>query len=273
MTISITIRWAGPSDAGNGSTYKIERTTDNVSWSELDADQAATSPYVSPTAVLDGDLAYGATSIDLVSATGISSSGYGWIDDALVQWTGKSTNTLTGVTWHSGYGTYADGSTFAEAHESYTDASVTPSLLAVLYRITHTNPDGLVSAPTYLWYYYPPAPASADHCVVLVNVATDLGVEAGDGLTVQAYLAADTQFGDLQGAHLNAQASAAKAQTTDAFGLAAFQCWRNSRRGGIGTGTDAAYTFLLDTGGTVLTLTAATIPDRDWVLLKDVGSV
>ena len=276
MAISITIRWAGPADAAAGSTYEVERTTDNVTWSAVAASQAATSPYVSPTAVLADDVIYGATTIGLVSATGISSNGYGWIDDALVQWTGKSVDQLTGVKWYSGAGTYAAGTTLAEAHESYTDASVTPTLLAVVYRITHTNPAGNISAPTYIWYYYPPVPASSDHCVVIVNVATDLGVEAGD-VSVQAYLAADTQFGDMQGAHLNAGASAQKTQTTDAFGLVAFQCWKSSRRGAIGTGVDAAYTFLLDSTAavqsTVLSVSVATIPDRDWVLLKDVGSV
>jgi hypothetical protein len=272
MAISVTLRWAGPADAGATSTYKIERTTDNSVWSTLAAAQAATSPYVSPSTTLSGNLAYDATSITLTSGTAISTTGYGWIDDALVQWTGKSSNTLTGVTWHSGSGTYADGTTFREAHESYTDASVTPTLLAVVYRITHTNPSSYVSAPTYIWYFYPPAPASSDHCVVVVNVMTDLGMEAGTSKTIQAYLAADTEFGDLYGPHLNAQASAAKSQTTDAFGVATFQCWKSNRRGGLGTGADAAYTFKLDTGGTVLTATATTIPDRDWVLFRDIGS-
>jgi hypothetical protein len=276
MAISITIRWAGPSDAANGSTYLIEQTLDNNSWTTLDADQAATSPYVAPAAVLDGDVAYGAPALDLVSGTPISASGFGWLDDALVEWSGKTSNQLTGVTWHSGAGTYASGSAFLEAHESYVDASVTPTLNAVVYRITHTNPDSNMSAPTYIWYFYPPAPASSDHCVVIVNVATDLGVEAG-AVSVQAYLKDDTQFGDMQGAHLNAGSSANKTQTTDDFGLACFQCWKSSRRGGIATGADAAYTFLLDAlaavQSTVLTVTVDSIPDRDWVLLKDVGRV
>lgn len=261
----VTIRWAGPADAAAASTYKIERTLNNVSWTTLDAAQAATSPYVSVSSTLDGDHDYGVTTVSVVSAGSFPASGFAWIDDALIQWAGKSSNDLTGVTWHSGYGTYATGTTVYVAHESYTDAGISISLNAVLYRITHTNAAGEVSAPTYLWYYSPPTPESADHCVVIVNVMTDLGVEARSGMYVDGYLAADTDFGLIPGQHMDAEASENKRQTTNAFGLAFFHCWRSSVRS-----EGEAYTFVLDAGAAnSLDLTVATIPDRDWVMLAD----
>lgn len=267
---SITLRWAGPADAVAGSTYKVERTTDNVSWSTLAAAQAATSPYVSPSSTLNANTDYGATSVVLVSGTAFSTTGFGWIDDALIQWTGKSSNTLTGVTWHSGYGTYASGTTVYEAHESYADTA-TITLNAVLYRVTHTDADGNASAPTYIWYYSPPSPASSDHCVVIVSIATDLGVEVQSAATVYAYLANDTQFGQLAGQHLDANGSLGSRPTTNAFGLAFFHCWKNSAREGMSGAADAAYTFVLKPGTGELTVTVSTIPDRDWVLLSQVA--
>jgi hypothetical protein len=268
---TITIRWAGPSDAAITSTYKIERTVNNVDWTSLAATQASTAPYVSVSNTLSGNVDYAATTIDLVSGTSISSAGYGWLDDALVQWTGKSTNQLTGVTWHSGYGTYATGTRLYEAHESYAD-SATIGLNAVLYRITHTNAAGDISAPTYLWFYSPPTPASSNHCVVITNIATDLGVEARSGLGVTATLATDTEFSTAAGSHLDKAMAATKTATTNAFGLAFHHCWKNSARAPV-TGSDAAYTFVLDSASTdKLTVSVSTIPDRDWVLLAQIAT-
>lgn len=264
---SITVRWSGPADTTSGSTYKIERTTDNVSWSTLAAAQAATAPYVSPSSTLNANTDYGAASVVLASGTAFSTSGWGWIDDALIQWTGKTSNTLTGVTWHSGYGTYASGTTVYEAHESYADTA-TITLNAVLYRVTHTDANGNTSAPTYIWYYSPPVPASSAHCVVVVPVGIDVGVDMQASVTVQAYLTADTQFGQLAGQHLDANAVAANSQTTNAFGLAFFHCWRDSARVDSAGGADAKYTFVLKPGTNSLTITASTIPDRDWILLS-----
>lgn len=266
---TITIRWAGPNDATSGSTYKIERTTDNASWTTLAASQAATSPYVSDTTTLAANTTYGDATISLASATAFPTAGYMWLDDALVQWTGKSGDNLTGCIWHSGYGTYAAGSTVYEAHESCVD-TVVITAGAVVYRITHTSSSGIPSAPGYICYYDPPQPESSDHCVVVVAVATDLGVEAREGISIQAYLAADTQFDSLKGAHLDAGQSANKTQTTNVFGLAFFQCQKNVRRVGIADAI-AAYTFVLDSDGAgKLTTTIATIPNRDWVLLSQI---
>lgn len=272
MTIDVTIRWSGPSDATAASTYKIERTLDNSSWTTLAAAQAATSPYKSVFSALNGNHVYGVATVAVVDGASFSSAGYGWLDDALIQWTGKTTHDLTGVTWHSGYGTYATGTTLYEAHETFADSGIAPALNAALYRITHTNAAGADSAPTYLWYFYPPVPASSDHCVVIASLASDLGMEAQSGSSIQAYLAEDTQYGDLAGQQLDMKASSARIAITNAFGLAFFHCWKNGRRGSA-TGTDAAYTFTLTGGGTAaLTVTVVTIPDRDWVLLKDIAS-
>lgn len=271
MTEDITIRWSGPTGAAAGSTYKVERSLNNVDWTVLAAAQAATSPYVSLIDTLSADSSYGATSIAMTEGV-FGSSGYAWIDDALIQWTGLSVKTLTGVTWHSGYGTYAAGTTCYKAHESYADTAVTVSLNAVLYRVTHISAAGVSAAPTYIWHYSPPTPASREHCVVISSIYTDLGFEARSGLGVQASLAADTEFSDLGGLHLDKGQSAAKTATTNAFGLAFHHCWRSGKRSAI-SGADAAYTFVLDSASAdKLTVTVATIPDRDWVLLSQIAS-
>lgn len=267
----ITIRWAGAPDAASGSTYKVERTTDNASWSTLAATQAATAPYAADETTLDGNASYGETTLDLVDASAFPTSGYAWLDDALVQWTGKSSNQLTGVVWHSGYGTYASGTVVSEAHESYADTGVTISANAVLYRITHTDPDGNVSAPLYLWYFSPPAPASSRHCVVIVPLGSDLGVTMQASETVTCQLAADDQFGLASGPHLDSNEGTDNAQTTNVFGLAFFHCWRSSTREGQGGAADAAYTFVLKPGTNSRSVTVSTIPDRDWVLLSQVA--
>lgn len=273
MTINITLRWAGPSDAASGSTYKIEKALATWSFATLAAAQAATSPYASLTATLAADAVYGDTGLTL-NANSLSASGYGWLDDALVQWTGKSGADLTGVTWHSGYGTYPSASTLYEAHESYTDSGVDPSTNgAVVYRITHTDADSRDSPPAYCWYFYPDAPESKDHCVVIVMVGTDLGMAVRTGVSVTCGLATDDQFADIGGAHLDKDQSAGNTATTNALGLAFFHCWKSGARGGKGGAADAAYTFTLDAGtADALAVTVATVPDRDWVLLKDIGA-
>lgn len=268
----ITIRWSGPADAASGSTYKIERTLNNSSWTVLVPAQAATTPYVCVTGALAANTAFGASSIVLVNGTSFGTSGYAWIDEGLIQWTGKSTNTLTGVSWRTGYGTYASGTAVYVAHESYTDAVVTISANVVLYRLTHINAAGASSAPTYLWYYAPPTPASSAHCVVVTNIAADLGIEARPTLNVSAYLSVDTEFSDMGGLHLDAGKSAVKTVATNVFGVAFHHCWKSNARRSI-RGADAVYTFELDAASAdKLTVTAETIPDRDWVLLSEIGS-
>jgi hypothetical protein len=270
MAETITVRWAGPSDATSGSAYRVERSLDMATWSELAAAQAATSPYVSVTGTLNGAATYGSTTI-VMNANSLSSSGYGWLDDALIQWTGKSGDNLTGVTWHSGYGSYASGSTIHQAHESYTD-STTPTDAAVVYRITHIDSASRESPPTYCWYYYPDAPASRDHCVVLATIGADLGVDAQAGVSVRCYLSTDDQFASIGGSHLDADVLPANTATTNDLGIAQFQCWKSSARAAKGGGAASSYTFVLNTANGPLTVTAATIPDRDWVLLKDIAA-
>lgn len=272
MTVNITVRWSGPADATSGSRYKIERTLDWAEWSTLAAAQAPTSPYVSATAALGANTNYGAPTV-AVTDDGLPAAGYGILDDAVLQWTGKGSGTLTGVTWHSGFGTYASGSLVVQALESYVDAAVTPTNLAAVYRITHTDSSGYVSAPTYFWFYYPDPPASRDHCVVIVKIGTDLGVGVRAGVTVTCQLATDDQFAVIDGAHLDkGQSGAANSQETDALGLAAFHLVCDDARMGLGGTADAAYTFTLDTGAHSKPVTVANVPRRAWVLLKDLGA-
>lgn len=268
----VTVRWAGPADAGSASTYKIEYTLNNSSWTTLAAARAATSPYVSPSSTLASDTSRAMASVALVDATSFSSSGYGYLDDALIQWTGKTGDTLTGVIWHSGYGTYASGSTVYEAHESATASGITISLNAVLFRITHTNPAGLVAQPAYAWYFSPPT-APANCCTVVTLVNSDIGFEARADISIEASLAQDVSFALIGGAHLDSGQSAVKSQTTNAFGLAFHACWRSSEREAIGLSA-APYTFILDSGSSTekLTVTAETIPDLPWVLLSQIAT-
>jgi len=262
----ITIQWAGKAAAG--STYRIERATDDLeTWIVKTAAQRDTAPYTSPHGTIEGNIIYGAATVALSDATTFSSSGKGWLDDALLEWTGKNGNSLTGVSWRSGYGTYAAGSSLYEAHETYTDTNVTVSKNAVVYRITHIDAEGNESAPAYLWYYMPPKPESSQHCVVVVAIGADLGVAVQSGTTVTCRLKTDDQFG-ATGGHLDANADPVNVntQSTNSFGLAFFQCWKSSARAdGL-----APYEFVLKPGAGELKVSAGVIPDRDWVLLSQI---
>lgn len=268
----ITIRWAGAADAESGSAYRIERTLDGETWAELVGAQAATAPYAPVGSALDGNLTAGAASIELVDASSFASSGYAWIEDALVQWSSKVGSTLSGVVWHSGHGVYASGSEVLVAHESYIDSGVVLVHHAALYRIIHVTGDGNESAPAYLWYYAPPAPASSQHCVVVVHIGADLGVAPQEGVSVQGFLASDNQFGLLAGQHLDANAGAGNQASTNALGLAFFHCWKDRARYGLVGASDAAYIFILKPGTGQLVVTAQSIPDRDWVLLAQIAT-
>jgi hypothetical protein len=133
-----------------------------------------------------------------------------------------------------------------------------------VYRITHINGSGVESAPTYMWYYYPPVPVSSSHCVVVVVAAEDTGVGRKESAAVTCTMATDDQFDGSTGAHLD---KTSNSENTNALGLAFFQCWKNVARASL-AGTDAAYSFSVNGLG----VTVATIPDRDWVLLSQIGA-
>lgn len=269
----ITVRWAGPSDANSGSIYKIERSLDGSAWTTLAASQAATTPYVSPASTLASNAAYGASSLALVDANAFSTSGFAWIEDALVEWTGKASNTLTGVTWHSGYGIYAGGSAVYEAHESYADESVTITNNAALYRVTHTTTGKHAAAPLLIWYFAPEAPVDSHHCVVIVLIGADVGDARRVGRSVTCYLENDNEFNAISGEHLDSNEDAANSATTNALGLAFFHCVKSSRRITSDGAAVGRYVLVLDSADAQsITLHAATIPDRDWVLLSQIVS-
>lgn len=271
----VTVWWAGPADATADSVYNVEYTLDGSNWQTADADQAATSPYVSLSAVLREIASFGDDEIYVgIAASTFSTSGYGYLDDALIQWTSKSGSpmmgyTLSGVTWHSGYGSYDVSSLVYEAHESLTATGLTLSNNAVLWRITHINGDGLASQPAYLWYLEPPV-APANCCMVVTAVNSDLGMEARSGINVDALLAEDDDFALIGGLHLDSGQSASKSQLTNDLGLTFHACWRSSARAAAGAGK-SKYTFILDSGSTEkLTVTVNTIPDMPWVLLSQI---
>ena len=273
-TITITPRWAGPADAGATSTYKIEYTWNGGEWTELASEQAATSPYVSPSSTLASNATRGDTTIALSSATGFSSAGYGYVDDALIEWKDKTGDNLTNVIWHSGYGIYASGSPVYEAHEEIVaenldyDGTVP---MAVVFRITHTNPDGKVSPPAYLWHFVPLS-VPANCCAVITVINTDLGFEPRANVFVDASLQYDKSFALISGAHLDKGQSAAKSQETTSIGITQHACWRSSAREAVGL-ADTPYTFILDSFGLEpLTVTVNTIPDLPWVLLSQIAT-
>lgn len=269
MAETIILRWYGPADATSGSRYRVERTLDWTTWTELAAEQAATSPYVSANAALAADAEYGDATLTFDDLTGFSAAGYMWLGMALVQWTSKDGDTLEGCTWHSGYGAYESGTLGYEAHENYTDTGVLPTLGAVVYRVTHIDATDRESPPAYAWWYYPDAPNSGEHCVIVVSIGPDLGLDPQVSVTISCQLATDDQYSRLTGQHLD-QATGAD-QVTNALGLAQFQCWKSAARYGKGGGAASAYSFTLNTTSGPLTVTVAEVPERDWVRLFDVG--
>ena len=269
---SITIRWAGPSTAGERSEYRIERSLDNSQWDELGS-QPSTPPYAGQASTLNKDTPYGSKQIVLLSAAGFSNSGFGWLDDALIQWSNIIGDMLDGCFWHTGAGIYAAETLFFEANESYSEDIEAIPNNAALYRITHIDQNRNESAPLIIWFYNPPKPASSQHCVVIVNIGADLGLAPQAGVSVQAYLASDNQFGLVAGQHLDTNAGTANTTTTNALGLAFFHCWKDAARFGAAGAADAAYLFVLKPGTGQLVVTAEAIPDdRDWVLLSQIAT-
>lgn len=268
--MDITVRWAGASDAAAGSTYKVERSVDFTSWTQLAAAQAATSGYVTKQSTLVGNTAWGATSIVLTSGTAFSSSGYGSVGDAYFSWTGKTTDTLTGVVWVLGSGTYAAGTVVRELHESYADTGVTVTNLAVVYRITHKLAN-VEAAPDYIWFYSPGTPASSEHCRVLVGVFADLGIDPLADVTVTCHLAAEGDFTSVGNAYVDPETAAGNTQTTNALGLAVFDCWHSASRFASGGGSAAAYTFTIGTSAP-FTVEIASIEARAFMFLGQLVS-
>jgi hypothetical protein len=249
----------------------VERAVTSGSWTTLAASQAAASPYIAPSALLSNSAVYNATSIALNTTASFSASGYASIEDANITWTGKNASGLTGLTWHTGYGTYLEDTEVYETNQVYSDTNVSPST-AVLYRITHTNSASLVSGPGYFWYYYPPAPATKDHCVVIFHLFSDLGYEPLLGASITAQFATNDQYFDDLAGQLHMRSSASRIASTNAHGLAFMQCYKNVGRAAIDSGSDSAYTFTITACGQASTYTVATIPDQQWVFFKDIIS-
>ena len=266
--MDITVRWAAPSTANIGSTYKVRRTLNNVDWTVLALAQPAVAPYASPKSTITANVVHGATSIVLTSGTSFSNNGYGIIDDASITWTGKTLNTLTGVVWKTGSGTYELGTELYEAHESYEDTGITITHNAILYGITHIDENGISSQENFEWFLSPPV-GNAKSCTVIVADSADLGFELKSGVTVVCTLFSDAEF-RVDGWHLDSGGSTVKSVLTNAFGLAFFQCvkdkYRKSSEGAI-----SQYKFVIGSGTTgEKTIYAQSIPDQPFVLLADI---
>lgn len=270
MPETIVVRW-GCKSAASGSRFRVRRSLDYETWTELAAAQPATAPYASPTAVLAIDTAYGAASVLMVDASGLSASGYLWLDEALVQWTGKSTNTLTGCAWHSGRGTYAAGTEAVQAHESYTDSGVTPTNEAVVYQVTHIDPTDKESSPAEIWYYYPNIPVTSRHCRLLVVLGYDVGGGMQSNVEVHCKLASDDQF-LRTGPHLDQDVSPLNTVRTNSLGLAGFDVVKNPDRWAKGRGEATGYVLTLNRSQGPQTIQVPDTGDRDYLVVgADVG--
>lgn len=267
--MDITVRWAGASDATASSVYKIERSTDWTTWTLLAAAQAATSPYAAIESALAENVAFGAASISLTDVSDFATSGYGAMGDAYFTWTGKSANTLTGVVWVLGSGTYASGTMVRELHESFADTGVTVTNMAVVYRITHTV-SGVSAPPDYIWFYSPGAPASSEHCRVLVGVFADVGLEPLNGIPVTCRLSAEGDFTAVGNLYVDPNTSSVNTQTTNALGLVAFDCWHNASRFAM-DGDVAAYTFIINSTA-AYTVSVTSIEARQMMFLGQLVS-
>lgn len=273
MAETITLRWWGPADATSGSRYRVERCLADWTsgWSELAAAQAATSPYVSPNAVLAADVEVGDATISCDDVSSLSASGFGWLNGCLVEWTGQSGgDTLTGCTWHSGAGVSASGTILHEAHESYVDSGVTPTHYAVVYRVTHIDAADRESPPAYAWWHYPPAPDSDEMCVVIFSIGEDFGIAPQENVTIYGKLTTDDQYSGGTGQHLD-QESGGNTQVTNSLGLAHFQCRKNRARQTKGGGAATPYAFTINTARAPLTVYIDVVPDEDWVRWCDIG--
>lgn len=270
--MTVILRWAGPSDAGQASLYRVERCLDGATWEELTVGQVATAPYVSPVSALGSDVSYGDTTMTLEDASAFPVSGCGVLDEAEFGWAGKNGDLLTGVTWRTGCGTYAAGSVVYQAHEEYVDLDPAITLGAALYRITHIASYGS-SAPTPIWYFAPSVPVDSHHCVVVVFVGTDVGGALREGVTVRCWLERDDEFNALTGEHLDSDEDGANTQVTNAFGLAFFDCVHTTRRVTAAGEAGGRYLFELGSAGDRPARVAVdVIPARDWVLLSEVVS-
>lgn len=265
MPETVVLRW-GCKTATSGSRYRVRRTVDRATWTELAAAQAATSPYASPTGVLASNVDYGAASIPLVNASALAASGYLWLDESYVQWTGKSTNTLTGCTWYSGAGTYASGSEVVQAHESYTDSGVSATNEAIIYQVTHIDASDRESPPTEFEYLSPAPPQTNKHCRVLVKVGYGVGHGAQANVQVRARLVSDDQF-TKTGTYLDRDNNPGETVTTGALGIAGFDLVRDRYRWAEDRGTPTRYEITIGTGSDAHTLTLDEIPDADWAVV------
>lgn len=262
---NLTIRWANDVNTTDSSKFLVSFTTDNVNWSTA-ASQLASSPYASASAILGQNEPYNSSSILLSGWDNFSASGYALIEDAQIAYSGITGSKLTGASWLSGYGTYAAGTEVYEAHESYS-ASVTITASAVLYKITHVDSSNIESAPAYLMYYYPDAPMSSHHCKVIIDTLYDIGWYSASGISCSAYINDLKDFNIINGAHiLKNQNPEINHATTNTFGLAVFDCWKNKYVEAVGGALETGYTFVVGSN----TFTAATIPDQNFVLLKDI---
>lgn len=262
------------------SQYIIDRETSDGVFTEPQTISATKSGPVTPF-VLASDVDYGSDTITLVSVAGMTDNvdtNAGIIEDAFVRWGAidVANKKLTSVTWYMGYGTYSAGSQLAWACETVlksSDEASEPTASTVWFRIRHTL-SGKTSPPAYMPVFFPPAPASKDHCVVAIGNLQDLGLPnhmiSADPANVKVSLAAD----EFHATGLLTEGDSTPDQVTAPIGNTYItaplyqggsfifaQCLKDSARVAL-TGSKAKYKFEIS-GNTY----SVSIPDMDFVTL------
>lgn len=166
--ITATARWANPSSTTASSRFIISAFNENQGIISDSASQMATSPYASPSGLLNGTINYGSVSIPINSASNFSGSGYIVMEDALIGYGSNSVSQLNSASWFSGYGTYLPSTEIRQAHESYS-VNVNDCEY-VVFTLRHLNGRMELSKSSRIIYYSGINPGNSNTCNVIITL-------------------------------------------------------------------------------------------------------
>lgn len=258
MTVDITLRWAGATDADSDTDYVIKSDL-TTSGTFVDvATQDATSPYDPDSTTLNGALTDADTTIVLTDGTDFSGADYIVIDGELILLGTKSTHTFTSCVRGQGSAipaAHLTGATVYAAHESYTDSAVDFGTRNVIrYRVLRRE-SGIDSVGAELIAVSPTAPPTTNLCTVWGIVADVQGNPiSGDTVTLTTDASGDYHLDTGEMLKLEPEST-----TTDTDGYFEFFMPRDAYRSGT-----PDYTIVVSSGETgAQTWTVATVPDQD----------
>jgi len=280
MTWTVRLNWVpAVGSVATTSQYYVDRETGDGVFTEEQIVAATKSGPVGPFA-LAADVQYGASEITLLGVTGMTDSANtnaGIIEDAFVRWTSIDVGNkkLMGVTWYGGYGTYLSGSNLHWACETVLKSSSEasePTEKTVWFRIRHSL-SGKYSAPAFMPVFFPPAPASKDHCVVAIAVMQDLGIagkyNVSPATPIKVYLEGDEFHRDGMLVERDGTPDVVSItdntfQTGTSYSGASYifaQCLKDSARVSL---TGALKGYVVDISGESFTFS---VPDMDFTTL------